>query len=231
MLSRFNPFISDINPRITSIFLFCIIVKPWKSCWQLEQFLARDRLHNAQRCAAYAHARAHIHTHVRIVITLISKNRHEMVPIHLCIHADRTILRGRLLSGRGCWHNQKHDRLFHGSDAYARTVANISTVRDLRGFEIFEILLSRVSYRRFRGDFVIPRNSSDYSVLSLIAKLSLTEAHDFIGNHSGEANASFALRERLVAEALVNFNPADCRPAAVVLFVRSIYHTPHFGAE
>lgn len=67
-----------------------------------------------------AHTVTYVCAHTRTcMITLINKNRHEMVPIHLCIHANRTILRGRSLSDRGCWHNQKHDHSFYKLNACA----------------------------------------------------------------------------------------------------------------
>lgn len=62
------------------------------------------------------YARAYIR-----VITLIRKNRHEMVLTYTQLaHArgPNNTARGRLLSGRGCWHNQKHrDHLSYGCDA------------------------------------------------------------------------------------------------------------------
>lgn len=87
------------------------------------------------------YVRARSHTYTRM-ITLINKNRHEMVPIHLCIHANRTILRGRSLSDRGCWHNQKHDHSFYKSNA----CANDFMKRLSRDPQIFLSLLTNLKF-------------------------------------------------------------------------------------
>lgn len=64
-----------------------------------------------------------LHTCIQVhsrLITLISKNHHEMVrPYTLCIQAYWTILRDRLLFDRGCWHNQNHDHTFYRPNACA----------------------------------------------------------------------------------------------------------------